>query len=71
LSVIDDNCRFLAASLAALLVSEVPRRITATRNDGVAHGQYLIAYSINAEGISGKEPAREDCPAYGKSGFRY
>jgi hypothetical protein len=59
------------AILAALLISEVTRRMTVTRNDGVAPEQYLIAHNIDVKGIIGKEPAREFGPAHDKEELRF
>jgi hypothetical protein len=59
------------AALAALLISEVNRRMTATRNDGVAPEQYLLAHSIDVKGITGKEPIKEFGPAYDKEELRF
>jgi hypothetical protein len=58
------------AALAALLIREVTRRMTATRNEGVAPEQYLIAHGIDVKGITDKEPVEEFSPAHDEDELR-
>jgi hypothetical protein len=56
------------AAGAIWLVYEVNRRMTITRNDGVAPEQYLIEHhNIDVKGITGKEPVTEFSWAHDRS----